>query len=59
MEKRLVKGADKKIFGVCSGLGNYFEVDPTVIRIAFLLLFFGLGTGLFIYLILALVMPSN
>jgi phage shock protein C len=59
MEKRLVKGADKKIFGVCSGLGNYFEVDPTVIRIAFLLLFFGLGTGLLIYLILALVMPSN
>ncbi|MBL7801659.1 MAG: PspC domain-containing protein [Chitinophagales bacterium] len=59
MEKRLVKGADKKIFGVCSGLGNYFEVDPTVIRIAFLLLFFGLGTGLLIYLILAVVMPSN
>lgn len=59
MEKRLVKGTDKKIFGVCSGLGNYFEVDPTVIRIAFLLLFFGLGTGLLIYLILALVMPSN
>ncbi len=59
MEKRLVKGADKKLFGVCSGLGNYFEVDPTVIRIAFLLLFFGLGTGLLIYLILAVVMPSN
>ncbi|MBP6516800.1 MAG: PspC domain-containing protein [Chitinophagales bacterium] len=59
MEKRLVKGTDKKIFGVCSGLGNYFEVDPTVIRIAFLLLFFGLGTGLLIYLILAVVMPSN
>ena len=59
MEKRLVKGTDKKIFGVCSGLGNYFEVDPTVIRIAFLLLFFGLGTGLLIYLILAVVMPSK
>lgn len=59
MEKRLVKGADRKLFGVCSGLGSYFEVDPTVIRIAFLLLFFGLGTGLLIYLILAIVMPSH
>ncbi len=58
MSKRLVKG-EKKIFGVCSGLANYFEVDATVIRIAFLLLFFGLGTGLFIYLILAVTMPSK
>lgn len=38
MAKRLVKG-EKKIFGVCSGLANYFEVDATVIRIAFLLMF--------------------
>ena len=59
MEKRLVKGTDRKIFGVCSGLGNYFEVDPTVIRVVFLLMFFGLGTGLLVYLILAVVMPSN
>lgn len=56
--KRLVKG-EKKIFGVCSGLANYFELDPTVIRIAFLLMFFGLGTGLLVYIILALVMPSE
>jgi phage shock protein C len=56
--KRLVKG-EKKLFGVCSGLANYFELDPTVIRIAFLLMFFGLGTGLLVYIILALVMPSE
>ncbi len=58
MAKRLVKG-EKKIFGVCSGLANYFEVDATVIRIAFLLMFFGLGTGGVIYLILAIAMPSK
>jgi phage shock protein C len=56
--KRLVKG-EKKLFGVCSGLAHYFELDPTVIRIAFLLMFFGLGTGLLVYIILALVMPSE
>ena len=35
MEKRLVKG-EKKIFGVCSGLANYFDMDPTIVRVIFL-----------------------
>ncbi|MFO0378144.1 MAG: PspC domain-containing protein, partial [Cyclobacteriaceae bacterium] len=35
MAKRLVKG-EKKLFGVCSGLANYFDMDPTVMRILFL-----------------------
>ena len=34
-EKRLVKG-EKKIFGVCSGIANYFDCDPTIVRILFL-----------------------
>ncbi len=59
MEKRLVKSKDKKIFGVCGGLGNYFDVDPTVIRIAFLVGFIIFGSGLLLYLIMALVMPSD
>ena len=58
MQKRLVKG-EKKIFGVCSGLGNYFDIDPTLVRVGFLLLFFGFGTGLLLYIILALVMPGE
>ncbi len=58
MHKRLAKG-DKKIFGVCSGLGNYFDLDPTIIRIIFLIALLCFGTGLLIYLILALVMPEE
>jgi len=58
MQKRLVKGTDKKIFGVCSGLGNYFDIDPTLIRVLFLISFIIFGSGLLVYLILALVMPS-
>lgn len=57
-QKRLVKG-EKKIFGVCSGLANYFDLDPTLVRVGFLLLFFGFGTGLLLYIILAFVMPSE
>jgi phage shock protein C len=58
MTKRLVKG-EKKIFGVCSGLANYFEIDVTVIRVLFLIALIGFGTGLLIYLILAIVMPKS
>ena len=59
MQKRLVKSSDKKLFGVCGGLGNYFDIDPTVVRIVFLIAFFGFGSGLLVYLILAVAMPSE
>lgn len=58
MQKKLVKSSDKKIFGVCGGLAEYFDLDPTLIRIAFLLAFLCFGTGLLFYLICAIVMPS-
>jgi phage shock protein C len=57
MKKRLVKG-EKKIFGVCSGLGEYFDIDPTIIRIIFLASVLMFGTGLLLYIILAIVMPD-
>ena len=59
MAKHLKKGSDKKIFGVCSGLANYFAMDPTVMRLIFLVAFFAFGTGLLLYLILALIMPNE
>lgn len=58
MAKRLVKG-DKKIFGVCSGLADYFDLDATVMRIIFIVAFLFFGTGLLLYLIMALVMPDK
>lgn len=57
-EKRLVKG-EKKIFGVCSGIANYFDCDPTVVRILFLVLLLGYGAGLLLYLLAAVVMPNE
>jgi phage shock protein C len=56
-KKRLVKG-EKKIFGVCSGLGNYFDIDPTIVRVIFLASMLMFGTGLLLYIILAFVMPD-
>ncbi len=58
MEKRLVK-KNKKIFGVCGGLGDYFGIDPTIIRILFIAAVILYGSGLLLYVILALVMPKE
>jgi phage shock protein C len=58
MHKRLIKG-EQKIFGVCSGIGNYLDIDPTIIRILFAVAAVCFGTGILLYLILAVVMPSR
>lgn len=50
---------DKVLGGVCSGLANYFDIDPIIVRIAFLIVMFAFGTGLLAYVILWVVVPST
>ena len=51
---------NRKLLGVCGGLGEYFSVDPTIPRIAFVVLgMLSLGTWLLIYLIMALIIPEE
>ncbi len=50
---------DRMIAGVCGGLGEYFGVDPVLLRIVFVILTFFSGSGLILYLILALVVPNE
>lgn len=50
---------DQKIGGVCGGLAEYFDIDPLLVRIAFLVLFFGFGTGLLAYIILWILAPKE
>ena len=49
--------SDKMLAGVCSGLARYLNLDTTVVRLLFVLLFFLGGHGLLIYLILWILMP--
>lgn len=57
--KRIYRDPDNRVLGgVCSGLGAYFNVDPLVFRIIFLVLFFGAGTGLILYIVLWIVIPE-
>ena len=43
---------DKKIAGVCGGLAEYFDLDPTLVRVLWLLLVLFAGTGVLVYFIL-------
>ena len=58
MEKRLYRSrSDRMIWGVCGGLANYFNVDPTVVRLITVLLLFLGGFTILAYIILAIVVP--
>ena len=48
---------DKMIAGIGGGLGKYFGLDPTILRLVFVLLMIFAGTGLLAYLIMWLVIP--
>ena len=59
-KKRLVRSTtDKKIAGVCAGLADYFDLDPTIIRLVWLLAFLFAGAGLLAYIILWIALPAG
>jgi phage shock protein C len=56
--KKLMRSStDKKIAGVCGGLADYFDMDPTIIRVLWLIAVLCFGTGLLAYIILWIVLP--
>jgi len=58
--KRLVRSTtDKKIAGVAAGLADYFDLDPTIVRVVWLLAILFAGTGLIAYLILWIALPPG
>lgn len=61
MERKLTKSNDRRICGVCGGIAEYLDVDPTVVRLltASAALFTGIVFVTFAYLIAAIIIPSN
>jgi phage shock protein PspC (stress-responsive transcriptional regulator) len=59
MKKLFKSKENKKIFGVCGGFAEYFECDPTVIRLITILFALCCGSGILAYLICAIVMPEK
>lgn len=60
MEKRLYRSRHEKIIGgVCGGVGRYFDIDPTIVRLITVLLFFAKGIGALAYLIAWIIIPAK
>ena len=58
--KRLYRSRDERMIGgICGGLAKYLVIDPTVVRLTFILLALAGGPGLLIYLIMLIVVPEE
>ncbi|MCQ2216855.1 MAG: PspC domain-containing protein [Paludibacteraceae bacterium] len=59
MAKELKKSSNKMISGVAAGIANYFDLDPTIVRLLFVLVTLLGGSGVLIYLVCWLIMPNR
>lgn len=59
MYKKLYKSNNKMIDGVCAGVAEYFDLDPTLVRLGFVAFTCLGGSGLLIYIVGAIIMPRN
>ena len=61
MEKKLMKSPNKMLAGVCAGIAEFFDIDPTLVRVGYAVLsVFSTGfPGLLLYLILMMIMPKK
>ena len=59
-QKKLFRSLDNRmVCGVCGGIGNYFNIDPTLIRLVWVLASFVGGGGLLAYIIAAIIIPEE
>ena len=60
MQKRLYKSKrNRTLLGVCGGIGEYLDVDPTIIRILWVIFTFMGGAGILAYIVCALIMSNE
>lgn len=58
-KKKLTRSNDKMIAGVCGGIADYLGIDPTLVRIAYVLMVLFAGFGILLYVILWIIMPKR
>ena len=59
MRKLYKSTTERKICGVCGGLSEYFNIDPTIMRLAWVVFTLFGGSGILVYIIAAIVMPTD
>lgn len=58
--KRLYRSKkDRMICGVCGGIAKYFNIDPTLVRLAFVLIALWAGSGILAYILAAIIIPDD
>ena len=59
MKKLTKSSSNKMLCGVCAGIANYFNIDPTIVRLLWAFLILCAGTGILAYIICAIVIPYD
>ncbi|SDB31139.1 phage shock protein C (PspC) family protein [Pseudobutyrivibrio sp. YE44] len=59
MKKRLYKSRHRKLCGVCGGIADYFDIDPTVVRLIWVVFTLAAGGGILAYIIAAIIMEDD
>ena len=60
MTKRLYKSNNNRVIsGVCGGLGEYFGIDPTIVRLLWIIFSFAGGSGIIAYIVAAIIIPTG
>ena len=58
MKKLCKSNTNRKICGVCGGIAEYLNLDPTLVRLGFLIVSMAAGSGLLAYIVAAIIMPD-
>lgn len=59
-KKRLYKSRNNKMLcGVCVGIADYFNIDPTIVRVLWAVLALAAGSGILAYILCAIIMPEG
>lgn len=60
MQKKLYRSKTNRVIaGVCGGIGEYFEIDPVLVRLVWLIFFFAGGSGVIAYIIAMIIIPEE
>ncbi len=60
MSKRLYRSLENRmIAGVCGGIAEYMDLDPTIVRLAWVVMVFGLGFGILAYIVAWIIVPER
>jgi len=58
-KKKLYKSNERKVCGVCGGIAEYFNIDSTIVRAVYAILALTYGSGIALYIILAIIMDDR